>query len=90
MMADLPTNPVESLAMHLALTMNMIQNGTPLSLLQQQLVTVRAKAKVVIDDEHTPSDTRIQITHPIPESVAEVLSEDVVIPDDIEDLEEDG
>ncbi|HVV76781.1 MAG TPA: hypothetical protein VHC43_12155 [Mycobacteriales bacterium] len=89
-MSDLPAEPVESLAMHLALTMNMIQNGTPLALLQQQLVTVRSKAKLVIDDEETPGGTRIQITHPIPESVAEALSEDVVIPGDIENLGNEG
>ncbi|HVT63689.1 MAG TPA: hypothetical protein VHD81_00860 [Mycobacteriales bacterium] len=89
-MSELPTDPVESLAMHLALTMNMIQSGTPLSLLQQQLVTVRAKAKLVIDDEDTPGSTRIQITHPIPESVAEALSDDVVIPDDIASLGNEG
>lgn len=88
-MAD-PTEPVDKLAMHLAFTMQMIQNGVPLSVLQQQLLTVRSLAKVVIDDEDMPGNTRIQITHPIPENIAELLSEDVVIPDNIEDLGEDG
>lgn len=85
---DLPTDPVGHLAMHLALTMHMIQAGTPFGLLQHQLMTVRRLAKLVVDDEETPAETHVQISQPIPESVAEALSEDVVIPDDLEDLED--
>lgn len=85
--SDLPTEPVGHLTMHLALTLNMIQSGTPLSLLKQQLITVRELAKDVLNDEDQPGSTYIQISQPIPESVAEILAEDVVIPDDVEGLE---
>ena len=84
---DFPTEPVDHLTMHLALTLRMIQTGTSLSMLKQQLITVRDLAKEVLDDEGQPGSTLIQIIQPIPESVAEILAEDVVIPDDPEDLE---
>lgn len=74
--------------MHLALTLHMIQNGTSLSLLQQQLITVRRLAKEVLDDEDTPGSEHIQISQPIPESVAEALAEDVIVPDDINGWED--
>lgn len=83
---DLPTDPVGSLAMHLALTVNMIQSGTPLSLLQQQLVTVRRKTAEVAELDHYGPDDYVQIEQPIPAGVAEALAEDIDIPDDLEGL----
>lgn len=83
------TDPrVTRLAMAVALTQHMIQLGTPLSLLQQQLVTLRGAAADVINADDLPHDERVRVVQPIPESVAEELASDFVVPDDARDAED--
>lgn len=77
------TDPrVERLALALALTLHMMQLGTPLSLLQQQLIMLRGALQDILDAEDLSHATYIHTPQPIPESVAEALAEDFVIPDD--------
>ena len=79
-----PATPIGKLTMHLALTTQMIQLGTPASLLKQQLITVRELAKEVLDDDELRGI--IHIPQLIPESVAEALAEDTPAPDDLSGL----
>lgn len=79
---------LERLAMALGLTLHMIQLGTPLALLQQQLVTLRGAAGDVINADDLPHDLHVRIQQPIPESVAEELARDFVVPDDVADAED--
>lgn len=76
----------ERLALHLGLTTMLIQNGAPLSMVQQQVLGLRGVINTLLADQR-PGETPIRITQLFPESVAEQLAKDVVIPDDLEDLE---
>lgn len=79
---------IERLATACALTTHMLQLGCSLSLLQQQLTIVRSAAQDVLDIDDMPYSTHLHVQTPIPESVADQLAEDVVVPDDVRDAED--
>jgi hypothetical protein len=86
-MAD--TDPrIERLALAVALTQHMIQCGCSVGLLQQQAVNLRGAVQDVINAEDLSHDTHVQITQPIPESLAEELASDFVVPDDASEAED--
>ena len=79
---------LERLGLHLGITQVMVQGGTAVTLLKQQLVTLRDVAKDVIDADDLPSDGLVKIMHLLPEGIAEDLASDVVIPNDASGLED--
>lgn len=83
------TDPrIERAAQSMALAVHMMQLGTPLSLLQQQLIIVRGATQDVLDADDLPHATHVHVPTPISESIAEALAEDVVVPDDVRDAED--
>jgi len=77
---------IKRLALALGLTTHMLQIGCPLGLIQQQLVNLRGAIADVMDAEDLDHNQIVQIMELIPESVAEQLCDDVVIPDDIGEI----
>lgn len=83
------TDPrIERLAQAAALTTHMLQLGCSKGLLDQQLTILRSATHEVLEAEDIPFDTHLLVQTPIPESVAELLAEDVVVPDDARDAED--
>lgn len=77
--------PEQRLGLHLGLTILLLQQGTTVTILQQQLIGLRSVISDVMALE--PSNQPIRLDTIIPESVAEELASDVVIPNSLEDLE---
>lgn len=83
------TDPrIERLAQASAITTHMLQLGCSLSLLQQQLTILRSATQEVLDADDLPHGTHLHVQTPIPESIAEALAEDVVVPDDASGAED--
>jgi len=77
---------VQRLALHLGLTSLLIQKGTSLGALKQQMVTLRKVAQDVILDEDQDDDTFVQLDSLLPTDVADVLAEGCQAPDDLRGL----
>lgn len=76
------TEKVQRLALHIGLTGLLLQKGTPLGGLKQQMVTLSKVAKDVLLDDELDDDTLIQVDTLLPDDVAAVLAEGIDIPDD--------
>ena len=82
----MPTNAVERLGMNLALATHLIQSGTPMGLVKQQMVPLIAAAKGVLNDEDIDDTEMVRVLTLLPAEVADTLAEGVVMPDDLRDL----
>lgn len=83
----MPRTKTERLGLHLGISAIMLQQGTPTTILKQQVVALRDVAKDFLDDEDLPSFT--QLVELLPDGVAEGLAEaeEFTVPDDLEGLD---
>lgn len=80
---------IDRLGMHLGITSIMLQQGTALTLLKQQLITLRDVAKDVLDIEDLPSDLLVRVVQLFPDAIAEELSAGIATPDSLADMPDD-
>lgn len=80
---------IERLALHVGLTSLLIQQGTPLGIVKQQMVPLMAAAKDVLNDEETPDGEIVRVATLVPDAVASDLAElsGDACPDDLSGLE---
>ena len=77
---------VERLALHVGLIAVLLQQGAPLSLVQQQCLGLRVMLKEITDLDDEPTTAYVQMPYLLPPEVAEALAEGVEAPDNIDGL----
>lgn len=68
-------NSIERLGMHLGLTSLLLQQGTPLGIVKQQMVPLIKAAKDVLNDEEMDDAEVVSVTTLVPDVVARDLAE---------------
>lgn len=87
-MAEAHEIKAERLAMHLAMTSELLTMGVPGVILQQQLINVRSAVDDVISDREI-AGLIVQVTRHVPDDVASALSAKITIPDDLSSMFDD-
>lgn len=80
-------NKVTRLAMHLTLAAHLIQRGLSVRELKLLCTNMLSMVKDVANDDSIDDDWHVQVAQPLPEQMADMLAQDVEVPDDISGLE---